>query len=51
VQQKFRAFCFWGIGTIVGTQHADEAGRRQACELHANGRDLEDCLDGANSAG
>jgi hypothetical protein len=49
VKRQFRAFCFWGMGTIIGTQHADEGGRRQACAMFAKGRDLENCVDGANA--
>jgi mono/diheme cytochrome c family protein len=51
VKRQYRAFCFWGMGTIIGTQHADEAGRRQACAMFAKGRDLENCVDGANGVG
>jgi hypothetical protein len=29
--KRFRAYCFEGIGTIVGGMHALRAGRRQAC--------------------
>jgi hypothetical protein len=47
VQQRFRSRCYFGIGSILGTQHADPAGKRSACEQFAKGRDLEDCLDGA----
>ena len=32
-----------------GTQHADVAGKRAACEQFAKGRDLDDCLDGAGA--
>lgn len=49
VKRQFRGFCFYGIGTIIGTQHADEAGRRQACSMFARGRDLADCVEGANA--
>ena len=47
VQQKFRARCYFGIGSILGTQHADAAGKQQACAEFAKGKDYEDCLDGA----
>jgi mono/diheme cytochrome c family protein len=49
VKAKFRSRCFFGIGTILGTQQADEAGRREACSMFATGRDLADCMEGANS--
>jgi cytochrome c553 len=47
VAQQFRKRCYFGIGSILGTQHADQAGKRAACDEFAKGRDLEDCLDGA----
>jgi mono/diheme cytochrome c family protein len=50
VKAKFRSYCFYGLGTIIGTQRADEAGKREACGLLARGRDLADCLRGAGSA-
>jgi mono/diheme cytochrome c family protein len=49
VKRKHRAYCFYGLGTIIGTQHADAAGRRQACSRFARGRDLADCIQGAGS--
>ncbi len=49
VQAKFRSRCYFGIGSILGTQHADIAGKTAACEEFAKGRDLEDCLDGAGA--
>ncbi|HYZ18887.1 MAG TPA: cytochrome c [Gaiellaceae bacterium] len=52
VKQKFRSFCFWGMGTIIGTQHADEAGRRDACaRFNLRRQDLENCVAGANAGG
>ena len=51
VRQRFRDHCFWGLGTILGTQHADQPGRRAACaRFNLRPRDLEQCVDGANSA-
>ena len=47
VQPRFRARCYFGIGSILGTQHSDAAGKQQACAQFAKGKDLEDCLDGA----
>jgi mono/diheme cytochrome c family protein len=49
VQQRFRSRCYFGIGSILGTQHADIPGKRAACEEFAKGRDLQDCLDGAGA--
>jgi hypothetical protein len=49
VQQRFRSRCYFGIGSILGTQHADVAGKTAACEEFAKGRDLQDCLDGAGA--
>jgi mono/diheme cytochrome c family protein len=49
VKQKFRAYCFWGMGTILGTQHADAEGKRTACEQWAKGEDLNQCLSGAGA--
>ena len=49
VQKRFRSRCFFGIGSILGTQHADVPGKTAACEEFAKGRDLQDCLDGAGA--
>ena len=49
VAAKFRNYCFWGMGTILGTQHSDEAGKRTACEQWAKGEDLTQCLSGAGA--
>jgi mono/diheme cytochrome c family protein len=49
VDAKFRNYCFWGMGTILGTQHNDEAGKRTACEQWAKGEDLNQCLSGAGA--
>ncbi|HEY7147892.1 MAG TPA: cytochrome c [Gaiellaceae bacterium] len=47
VAAKFRDYCFYGMGTILGTQHADAEGKRSACEQFAKGEDLNQCLSGA----
>ncbi|MEP6910162.1 MAG: cytochrome c [Actinomycetota bacterium] len=49
VQQRFRSRCYFGIGSILGTQHADVPGKQAACEVFAKGRDLSDCLSGAGA--
>ena len=51
VKSQFRSHCFWGLGTIIGTQYADAQSRRSACaHFQLRPRDLEQCIDGANSA-
>jgi mono/diheme cytochrome c family protein len=47
VKAKFRSYCFWGMGTILGALHADRPGKQAACEQFAKGEDLEQCLSGA----
>jgi hypothetical protein len=47
VRAEFRAACFFSMGTILGTLHADVEGKRQACEQWAKGEDLTQCLQGA----
>jgi mono/diheme cytochrome c family protein len=50
VERRFRSHCFWGLGTILGTQNADQQSRRAACaRFQLRGRDLQDCIDGANA--
>jgi mono/diheme cytochrome c family protein len=49
VKPQFRGYCYYGLGTILGTQHADSEGKRQACEQWAKGEDLVQCLDGAGA--
>jgi len=50
VAAKFRNYCFFGIGTILGTQHADSAGKRAACEqFDLKGEDLNQCYSGAGA--
>jgi mono/diheme cytochrome c family protein len=49
VAQRFRSRCYFGIGSILGTQHADVPGKTTACEQFAKGRDLTDCLSGAGA--
>jgi len=50
VDAKFRNYCFFGIGTILGTQHSDSAGKRAACEqFDLKGEDLTQCLSGAGA--
>ena len=45
-----RAYCFYGLGSILGTVFTVGAGRRDACARFGTGDDLRDCLEGARSA-
>jgi mono/diheme cytochrome c family protein len=49
VKAKFRSYCYFGIGSILGTLHADAPGKRTACEQFAKGEDLAECLSGAGT--
>ncbi len=49
VQARFRSYCYFGIGSILGTLHRDAAGKRTACEQFAKGQDLTECLSGAGA--
>ena len=49
VKPRFRAYCFFGLGSILGTQHADAEGKRAACEQFARGEDLRQCVTGAGA--
>ncbi len=42
-----RSYCFFGIGTILGTVYGAESGRRLACARFAGARDFPDCMNGA----
>jgi hypothetical protein len=46
-----RAYCFYGLGSILGTVHPGEDDRRAACTRFAGARDRGDCLEGARSVG
>jgi hypothetical protein len=46
VASSLRAICFNGIGTILGSLHADTSGRRSAC-VELTRTYLADCLSGA----
>lgn len=49
VPQAHRSYCFYGLGSILGSVYGTEAERRQACTRFAAGRDRADCLRGAIS--
>ena len=46
-----RSYCFFGLGSILGVVHADEAARRAACARFAAPHDRPDCLRGSGSGG
>ena len=47
VDPRFRQYCFFGMGTILGTQQSTPETKRQACEQWAKDEDLTQCLMGA----
>jgi hypothetical protein len=47
VDSSYKAYCYQGIGTIVGTLKADTVGRRAACVDARPARFLDACLRGA----
>jgi mono/diheme cytochrome c family protein len=49
VKPAFRSSCFFGMGTILGTQQSTPETKRQACEQWAKGDDLAQCLLGAGA--
>ena len=49
VKPVFRAQCFFGMGTILGTQQNTPETKRQACEQWAKDEDLVLCLEGAGA--
>lgn len=49
VKAKYRGYCFFGMGSILGTQHADSEGKHAACEQWSKGEDLAQCLTGAGA--
>ena len=49
VKRAHRSHCFYGLGTILGTQNADPDAKREACSKFARGSDLADCVGGAAS--
>jgi hypothetical protein len=49
VDASFRGYCFFGMGTILGTQQATPEGKRSACEQWAKDEDLNECLTGAGA--
>lgn len=44
-----RSYCFYGLGSIVGTVFRAQSERRAACVKFGSGRDREDCISGAAS--
>jgi mono/diheme cytochrome c family protein len=49
VPAKHRAYCFYGLGSILGAVHGTRADREQACKRFAGRRDRADCVRGATS--
>jgi mono/diheme cytochrome c family protein len=49
VDSAFRNYCFFGIGTILGTQQSTPEAKLAACEQWARGEDLNECLKGAGA--
>ncbi len=49
VNPEHRAYCAFGIGTIVAVKHTDLAARRADCRRLAAGRHIGECLRGANA--
>lgn len=49
VKPSFRPYCFFGMGTILGTQQNTPETKRQACEQWAKDEDLAQCLEGAGA--
>ncbi len=49
VAHAFTKRCYFGIGSILGTQHTDTASKTSACEQFVEGRYLTDCLQGAGA--
>jgi hypothetical protein len=47
IDPSYKAYCYQGIGTIVGTLKADTVGRRAACVDARPARFLDACLRGA----
>jgi mono/diheme cytochrome c family protein len=49
VDAKYRDYCFFGMGTILGTQQNTPEAKQQACAQWAKGDDLAQCLSGAGA--
>jgi mono/diheme cytochrome c family protein len=47
IKAAYRDQCFFGMGSILGTQQSDPDGKRAACEQWAKDEDLTHCLEGA----
>jgi cytochrome c553 len=50
VSGQTRSYCFYGIGSMVGTQYNSAAERKTQCVRFAPGAGLSQCLSGAQSA-
>jgi mono/diheme cytochrome c family protein len=50
VSGPHRSYCFFGLGTILGSVHGTNGERRRACMRFAGRRDLGPCLRGAGAS-
>jgi mono/diheme cytochrome c family protein len=50
VAARDRSECFFGIGTMIGTQYATPAARAAACRSFAAGATLDECVRGATAS-
>jgi mono/diheme cytochrome c family protein len=50
VAAKFRSYCTYGIGSIVGTYYSTAAQQKAACVRFSPSGHLSDCLEGAGTA-
>ena len=50
VDSKFRSYCTYGIGSIVGTYYSTSAQQHDACVKFSPAGELSECLSGAGSA-
>jgi mono/diheme cytochrome c family protein len=49
VPKQHRSYCFYGLGSILGSVYASTSDRREACARFSGPRDRADCLRGATS--
>jgi cytochrome c553 len=50
VAARFRSYCTFGIGSMIGTYYATAAQQKAACRRFSPGGHLSDCVSGATSA-
>jgi mono/diheme cytochrome c family protein len=49
VTHRYRSYCFYGLGSILGSVYGTESERRSACARFAAPPDRADCMRGARS--